>query len=532
MDRPLDITEVSVTKEELLKFVRAEIPFSALIHTELDGSYCLIDCDEAYELTPEDLLKALSNMEQGGWTTASFINEWFSPLCWTCFQACSLQKALGIKDEDSGLWKQQVSLFVDPGKRTELLYNVFRSLIELSWEIQSGHLEEDDKVTFDEECTTIRYFLYNEGKKRTKWKRTDAWKHRIITAWEERLSSCGEEELEVFRKCTDELLEQGSLTAMRIKGYAMYGGNEAYPCDWKQSAQLLEKVMIEDHDPGCANTLGYICYYGRNTDGIPDYDKAFKCFSLGASFGIHESMYKLGDMFYHGYGVWKNEYAALHLYIQVYEQTTEAFCKGNYGVKFADAALRMGMIYENGTCANEAVPLYAYTFYLQALYAIRLRLKNYDDYGDRTVERNIMKSVYRMKSLLKDEVRQDEIHYQRPYIIRNYMKKNTHFLMFKHTDDRKNYTLTFCRHDDNDPASIDRLLFTMPELSYCGLTDQIIIRCAGVKNAKFGPRGTPVKFNRIAYDTDTEMIRLFMDDTETCHFKCSDYSIRKEDYPK
>ena len=53
--------------------------------------------------------------------------------------------------------------------------------------------------------------------------------------------------------------------------------------------------------------IGYIYYYGRCWDGQPQYDEAFRYFSVGAAGGIYESRYKLADMFAKGYGVVQNK---------------------------------------------------------------------------------------------------------------------------------------------------------------------------------------------------------------------------------
>jgi TPR repeat protein len=55
-------------------------------------------------------------------------------------------------------------------------------------------------------------------------------------------------------------------------------------------------------NPQYANTLGYIYYYGRCNNGVPEYDQAFYYFSYAAANGLYEGMYKLADLFWHGYG--------------------------------------------------------------------------------------------------------------------------------------------------------------------------------------------------------------------------------------
>lgn len=57
-------------------------------------------------------------------------------------------------------------------------------------------------------------------------------------------------------------------------------------------------------DPDVYECLGYIYYYGRT--GKPDYEKAFKCFTLGYQSDQIEAGYKLADMYKNGYYVEQN----------------------------------------------------------------------------------------------------------------------------------------------------------------------------------------------------------------------------------
>ncbi len=79
-----------------------------------------------------------------------------------------------------------------------------------------------------------------------------------------------------------------------------------------------------------ANTLGYIYYYGRCNGGVPEYDKAFYYFGIAAANGLYEGMYKLADMFRHGYGCRESRHTARNLYGMVYEDSLKHFLQGRH----------------------------------------------------------------------------------------------------------------------------------------------------------------------------------------------------------
>ena len=66
--------------------------------------------------------------------------------------------------------------------------------------------------------------------------------------------------------------------------------------------------------------------------------------------------------------------------------------EGKYDCKFADIALRLGDLHREGfgLPKNQLAALY---FFLQARYAIRMRRKTAEQYGDDIVEKNIERAI-------------------------------------------------------------------------------------------------------------------------------------------
>ena len=195
-------------------------------------------------------------------------------------------------------------------------------------------------------------------------------------------------------------------------GNACYGGNSLYPCDWNTSRDCMIRLFEKKDDPQYANTLGYIYYYGRCNGGVPEYDKAFHYFGIAAANGLYEGMYKLADMYRHGYGCSKSMRTARNLYGMVYEDSLKHFLKGK-NASFADAALRMGNVYAKGI-DEEPDPTVAWYYYVQADYAAKIRAKDSDFFGNTTVVINIQKALEEMQEQLPEDYLQEHMEYPVP----------------------------------------------------------------------------------------------------------------------
>lgn len=199
-----------------------------------------------------------------------------------------------------------------------------------------------------------------------------------------------------LRELIIELAEKGYPDALHHLAFSFYGGNKLLPCDWANSRDAFLKLMsmeeVDDLDKCIyANSLGYIYYYGRCNGGIPEYEEAFHYFSLGAAGGIFESIYKLADMYAHGYGVEQNSHAAASLINLAYSKNLELFTKGHDRCQLADVMLRAAELCRDDLFEGEE----AY-YLLVADYAIRKRLR-YGHYGDQVVFNRIQNELARVQ---------------------------------------------------------------------------------------------------------------------------------------
>lgn len=184
-----------------------------------------------------------------------------------------------------------------------------------------------------------------------------------------------------------------NLDVILIRAYSYYGGNSFCPCDYKKAEENLLK-LVDNGNTYAANSLGYIYYYGRVNDGVPQYDLAYKYFTISALDKEPEAIYKLSDMFKNGYYVSKNYELAARLLDDIYFPQLNSLENG-YNNKFADIALRMGLMCENGYYFQENKEI-AMLYYVLAKAAMIIRGKYYPQFGDYSVNKVINESIERV----------------------------------------------------------------------------------------------------------------------------------------
>lgn len=303
-------------------------------------------------------------------------------------------------------------------------------------------------------------------------------------------------ELRLYRRFTDELCEKDNPIALKCKGYSCYGGDRAYDCDWETSRQCIEKLLKMTGDPMYANTLGYIYYYGRCNNGVPQYEEAFKYFSIGAAGGFYESRYKIADMFLNGYGVTKSERTAMLIMNELYDENKKYMLDGAFECKFADIALRMGDLAQAGLYGypNEEI---AYFYYLQADLAIRSRAK-YNLYGDGAVAEKISKalSVTEGKVKKKKDTAQITLFLMLHDYLKEYRKLQMSIKKLKNGDLKLSIRIAKFKHETDHP----KMLVTNTETRFCGFLEKLTIR---VKKANIANKyiSKKIYFDNIIGDT-------------------------------
>ena len=303
---------------------------------------------------------------------------------------------------------------------------------------------------------------------------------------------------QLFKECLDYCCDvKKDPKAIQRRGYCYYCGTKIYPNDWYKARDAFIDYYQMTGDASAANTLGYIYYYGRCNGGVPEYEEAFKYFSIGHAYSYFESTYKLADMLAHGYGVVKDGESANHLYWSVYKENLKRFIKGDYESKFADAALRMGNCFRDGIGAEKDLET-AYYYYLQADCAIRERTKAANHYGDAVVFNGIQKALAEVRRDYTEKGRTEKFIYP-GWIKWALIKHRRCKLVIKELEDGAlALDATVMKRRDEEEAP--QMLITVPKADYCALRKKIQIKTAPGSRYKTATENVEIIFDSIEYD--------------------------------
>ncbi len=430
-----------------------------------------------------DMQDALQNCIDTKIAALNFFLDWWEPFLTVFSGALHLDELIGGKPSNLRNFK----LNELPEFENDMLLWILQKIYLIYDDFTVADLQAPaaEVIKADELIEQIEYFFEEEGYPPYARTYIDALKLDYVIAHDNNLilEDAPEETKDLFRQFTDELADNGNLEAIRIKGYACYGGNSVYECDWETAAECMDILWRDGGFGYAANTLGYIYYYGRLNNGIPDYEKAFFYYSIGQTFGIYESTYKIADMFFYGKYVKPNIPLAKSIIERLYGETRYRFEQGEFDGVFADVALRMGKILlaENKAMRTEIFTqdlntFAAYRCFLQAEFALKLRMQDGGVYGDRKVMEDIKKHLSLTDNVHKHAKASVTLEYPLPI----YELINNHGYSIYRARTKKlahdNLKITISRMskstgDNDEPCT----LITYPEFMCCDLTSEVTI---------------------------------------------------------
>ncbi len=457
------------TVEELRKIVRLEDLGSDIWHPAKKGK---IKFEGIYTITLDDLETALKTILEKELPVPD-VENWYSCLF------SKLVDGLGPKDIVDFTYESPTSLYESDNER-DALAGVWGLLAGFKWDFEEFHRNGYCALMVHVAWAVedISYFRKNRDLPKEQKDYPDAVKACFIRDNYQYLDGLKKEELKRFVTWVDDLAAQGNGTALYVRCYGKYTGNEAYQQDFLGARDDAEKLFPPTQDPELANILGNIYYYGRCTDGKPDYDKALTYFTFGAANGMEESIYKLADMYKNGYGVIKSPETAFRLITKLYKELVAKDQENpNTLNKLADVALRLGSMRLHGEGTWQDIPGGVSNF-LIAQYAIKKRLREryYHEeknvYEDNVVAANIWNCLEEAREILPQEentgkVRDDEFQAVRGLLEESYYI-SWEAKPLKHGD----WAITFKRIKKNEYRTKKRF-FTVPETYFCMYTDEI-----------------------------------------------------------
>ena len=393
---------IFVTQQKLIDFCRYDIGWLDLVGDSTDDAYPSngfdVQCEVDYPMQLEDLRIALSHFADDDVSLYDFVLDWWFPIMVYFFHNLCLDELFG--PDPNAMTKIEIPTI--PMTEEDVLVTILAVIANSDLEQKSAHPSLPLSHSLDLESMINMIELFQEDKDLpiTERRYTIPQKTAFINHWDNNLllNDAPEDIKTLFMSFTDELCDKEIFEALKAKAYACYGGNAVYPCDFKESAKLLEILWKKFSFGYAANTLGYIYYYGR-LNGTPDYEKAFFYYSVASNFNIIEAKYKLADMFMQGKYVLPNPPLAYQTYIKLYDETKFYFENGDAGCDFADCALRLG----KALAELPSQRLRRYAVMLEADYAISKRIEKSYEYGDKQVQANIKEELAKARAdLLAD----------------------------------------------------------------------------------------------------------------------------------
>ena len=505
--------EIILNREQAREIARYEKTF--MDYCEDPEDELSVSFEEPYQYTLEDLAEAVANIRKKNPTVEQFGENWFYPIE-TLADSFGLEKAAGLTGEQAedktgvrGLLASDEEVFASTWFGMSAIWEEHEDEAYVAYTEQFAELEAriTDYLVLREVPVLDREFPPDVMEEYIGRFLSDVYRR-----------GANEKELAVAVKFTDMLCRDDCVTALRLKGYSCYGGNELYACDWKESERCLSRLLDLTGDPEYANTLGYIAYYGR-TDGTPDYEKAFRMYSLAAACGYFEATYKLGDMFRSGRGCRKSETAAKLLYGRVYSDCLEGLERTGETASFADAALRMCLVYKDGIDTFPDAET-AYRFALEAVKYARLRAQESDFFGDTKVLLNALRAQSEVRKKLPKDFFDEYAAMEAPDPIGQVLS-GRHPAELRITPlGMRQYRIRAERVADTPSGEPDRFLLTVPELDYCELVSGTELTAVEAEDM---PRGGRKIVDSVRYDRMTRQVSFFCLGKEVLSFRCGGF---------
>lgn len=478
----------SIKTSQLRPFVRGELTLDEVSNGINHLSEYVKTDSKAYKVSAEDLLAGV-NAYDG--MPPEDVLKWIDTIM-------QFEEDLSFPESP---WED----IVDEVKEKDILNLAYNELEELRWDI----FEENPVELLPEDFKNLRACLEIWVKSKGK-EYPESLTIRIAQQFDsDSIDKQSEKTQQLFKKCLDSLCVKKDPKAIQRRGYCYYCGTKIYPNDWIKARDAFLEYYQLTGDASAANTLGYIYYYGRCNGGVPEYEEAFKYFSIGHAYTYFESTYKLADMFAHGYGVVKDGETANHLYWSVYKQNIKRFVKEDYECKFADAALRMGNCFRDEIGAQKDLET-AYYYYLQADFAIRKRTAVANHYGDTVVFNGVQKALEEVRKEYTKKSRTEQFFYP-GWTKWTLIKHRRCRLKIKELKDGVlSLSASPMKRFDENKAPL--MLITIPKADYCELRDKITIKTAKNSTYEIADGSSEIIFDYVEFDYGKRTTKFYLYD--------------------
>ncbi|MBR6880323.1 MAG: sel1 repeat family protein [Clostridiales bacterium] len=445
-----------------------------------------IEFETVYNMTLDDLKCALEKAYDVKMSTGLFAAEWLWPVCNYCFDMLGLADLYEdpriipayhvrtIPEDENDVLKWAFS-YISESVADEIGYGRDMNL-PLSGAVDIRGILDMISVSTEDEDTDPLERDYPDVFMRDYIMNLD---NDLI------LGDADTRTRTLFRVFTDKLADRKDFEGMRIKAYALYGGNSIYECDYKKSAEYLECLWRDNGFGYAANTLAHMYREGLLTDGKPDLGNAFRYFSIGGSYKISDSLINLAKMFMHGEYVKRDAMHAKYLISTMYDEYREGFTAGYYDCPFAEVAYWRGVI-ETEDIEGDPLLIREYRavrYFLQARFALGFKSGMS---MIRTDEVDLKAKINRAIDSLHSKIRIRKTRFKTgfPEPLYEFVRFHSHslYMLTVKSLKGKNTKITAERMPKKNGEEAEMSLVTYPEFACCDLTDSISVT---VENCRF-----------------------------------------------
>lgn len=274
--------------------------------------------------------------------------------------------------------------------------------------------------------------------------------------------------------------------------------------------------------------LGNLCYDGRLTSGVRQYKEARYWFDQGAKLKDTEASYKLADMLLEGIGGPPDPQRAWSLYLRTYLYCRCEFEDGKSDSRFADLALRMGILRHEGRILEKS-NYEALSYFLEAKYAIKER-ECYHLYGDDEVEKYILHMI--------GECDEPDFETQREGIYLVGLGRVPLLLM---SEDNMLMTIDVeytngpitrlvFRRKRRDGKKPWKILWSIPPAMRCIMTEFVVIYGHTIRRIWTRNPGEQVLCDEFRYRKETNAYLFYLDGKLQCELQGGEYMVPLDEF--
>lgn len=295
-------------------FVRYEIDYKSL-KKELfgDGGVCVIQIEDCYEATCEDLIEAVTRMNESGVPLASLREDWFYALA-DMTQPLSLiiDQAIAQCDDkasDDGIFDE---------------YSIFITL----WSMIRNVFAKNSTTTFEDVLN--EYHIWNDSKNEPLEARvfTTFQKEEFIAHWNTKEGDIPEVYKKLYVKFFYDLLDEQNAFAHSVLSDAYSArmeknSHEAEPetCVRKDIMSILESS--ERFSPSILFRYQYGNTFEQGT--TPKYEENVRTLTLHGLFGVKILSKRIADSYQEGKEVTRNPHKAIGYYWGAFDAAFRSF---------------------------------------------------------------------------------------------------------------------------------------------------------------------------------------------------------------